>query len=60
LEWLNADDADPFPASVGKVVNWLQGFRPKDAIEFSYAEFPDVCPSGGVRLVQPSVADNRP
>jgi hypothetical protein len=58
LEWLNADDAAPFPDSISKVVNWLQSFEPKDGKEFSYAEFPDVCPSLGFRLVQPIVAAN--
>jgi hypothetical protein len=58
LEWLNADDGAPFPASISKVVNWLQSFQPKNAKEFSYTEFSDVCPSGGLRLVQPAVATN--
>ena len=59
LEWINADETAPFPESVGKVVNWLQNFQPNDAKEFSYAEFPDVCPFGVLRLLQPSIADNR-
>jgi hypothetical protein len=58
LEWLNADDAAPFPDSISKVVNWLQSFEPKDSKEFSYAEFLDVCPSLGFRRVQPTVAAN--
>jgi hypothetical protein len=58
LDWLNADNAAPFPASVSKVVNWVQSFQPKGSKEFSYTEFPDVCPSGGLRLVQPTVAAN--
>jgi hypothetical protein len=59
LEWLNADNTAPFPHSISKVVHWLQSFEPKDSKEFSYADFPNVCPSGGLRLVQPSVADNQ-
>ena len=58
LEWLNPDDAAPFPHSISKVVRWLKSFEPKDGQEFSYAEFSQVCPSGGMRLVQPSIADN--
>jgi hypothetical protein len=58
LQWLNADDADPFPAPIAKVVDWLQRFEPKDGKAFEYTEFPDVCPAGGLRLVQPAVADN--
>lgn len=59
MQWLNADGASPFPASMQKVVDWLKGFDPKDGREFEYADFPDVCPSGGLRLVQPPVAANR-
>ena len=59
LEWLNADDTAPFPHSISKVVHWLENFEPKDGKEFSIADFPDVCPSGGLRLLQPSVADNQ-
>ncbi|MGC2449199.1 MAG: hypothetical protein WA477_16235 [Candidatus Sulfotelmatobacter sp.] len=58
LEWLNADDAAPFPDSIAKVVNWLQNFQPKNGKEFSYTEFPNVCPSGGMRLIQPTIATN--
>jgi hypothetical protein len=59
LQWLNADGESPFPGSVGKVVDWLQHFQPKDGKPFLYAEFPDVCPTGGLRLVQPAVAENQ-
>ena len=59
LEWLNADNAAPFPDSIAKVVNWLQSFQPKNGKEFSYAEFPNVCPSGGMRLIQPTIAENQ-
>lgn len=58
LEWLNADNAAPFPDSIAKVVNWLQNFEPKNGKEFSYTEFSDVCPSGGMRLIQPTIATN--
>jgi hypothetical protein len=59
LEWLNPDDAAPFPYSISKVVRWLKSFEPKDVPEFSYTEFSQVCPSGGMRFVQPSIADNQ-
>ena len=59
LQWLNADGESPFPGSVAKVVDWLQRFQPVGGKSFLYAEFPDVCPTGGLRLVQPAVAENR-
>ncbi len=59
LQWLNADGESPFPVSVAKVVDWLQQFQPKDGKSFLYAEFPDVCPSSGLRLLQPTVAGNQ-
>ena len=58
LRWLTADGENPFPNPVTKVVDWLKGFNPKDGESFVYAEFPDVCPSGGLRFLQPSVATN--
>jgi hypothetical protein len=58
LQWLNADGESPFPASVFKLVDWLQSFQPKDGQSFEYAEYSDVCPAGGLRLLQPSVAEN--
>lgn len=58
LQWLNPDGESPFPASVSKLVDWLQRFQPKDGRSFEYTEYPDVCPAGGLRLLQPSVADN--
>jgi len=59
LQWLNADGENPFPVSVAKVVHWLTHFEPKDAKELEYVEHHDVCPSVGLRLLQPSVAENR-
>jgi hypothetical protein len=59
VEWLNADNTAPFPHSISKLVHWLQNFEPKDGKEFSDADFANVCPTGGLRLVQPSVADNQ-
>ena len=59
LQWLNADGESPFPASIDKLVSWMKNFHPKNARSFTYEEFPDVCPSPGLSLVQPSVADNQ-
>lgn len=58
LQWLNADGESPFPLPLQKIVDWLKGFGPKDWKEFEYAEFSGICPSGGLRLVQPTVAAN--
>jgi hypothetical protein len=58
LQWLNADGESPFPSSVVKVVDWLRHFEPKNGKAFEYAEYPDVCPGGGLRLVQPAIAEN--
>jgi hypothetical protein len=58
LQWLNADGENPFPVAVSKVVDWLKRFQPQDGKSFEYTEYPDVCPVGGLRLLQPSVADN--
>jgi hypothetical protein len=58
LQWLNADGERPFPGSVAKVVDWLKHFEPKDGKPFEYARYKDVCPSSGLRLVQPAVAAN--
>jgi hypothetical protein len=33
-------------------------FKPKDGNTFENSDYPDVCPSGGLRLLQPSVAEN--
>jgi hypothetical protein len=58
LQWLNADGESPFPDSVSKLVDWLQRFQPRDGKAFDYAEYPDVCPAVGLRLLQPAVAEN--
>jgi hypothetical protein len=59
LQWLNADGENPFPASVSKVVNWMKHFEPKDGKVFEYAEVSEVCPTAGMRLLHPAVADNQ-
>lgn len=58
LQWLNGDGENPFPASVSNVVEWIKRFEPTDGKSFEYTEYPDVCPAGGLRLLQPSVAEN--
>lgn len=58
VQWLNADGERPFPGPVSKVVNWLEHFEPTNGKIFEYAEFPDVCPIVGLRLLQPSEASN--
>ncbi len=58
LSWLNADGESPFPGFVAKVIYWLRHFEPTDGKPFVYAEYADVCPSSGLRLLQPSVAVN--
>jgi hypothetical protein len=56
--WLNADGETPFPSPVAKMVDWLKRFEPKNAKRFENTEFADVCPSGGLSLVQPSISEN--
>jgi hypothetical protein len=58
LQWLNADGESPFPAPVSVLVDWLKRFQPKDGKPFEYADYPDVCPTAGLRLLQPAVAEN--
>jgi len=58
LRMLNADGASPFPAPVAKIADWLKAFQPKDAKKSDDSEFSGTCPSVGVSLVQPPVAEN--
>jgi len=58
LYWIITDEEKPFPSPITKVVTWLKHFDPAGGIEFESADFPDVCPSGGLQLLQPSVAGN--
>ena len=58
LQWLNGDGESPFPGSVTKVVNWLKHFEPTDGKPLVSTDYSDVCPSGGLRLLHPSVAGN--
>jgi hypothetical protein len=58
LQWLNADGESPFPASVYTLADWLKRFQPKDGRPFEYADYPDVCPTVRLRLLQPAVAEN--
>jgi hypothetical protein len=57
LQWLNADGEKPFPESVAKVVDWLKHFTPTGAKPLD-EQYRDICPSVGLRLLQPSVATN--
>ena len=58
MQWLDADGESPFPGSVVKVIEWLRNFEPEGGKRFEYAEYPDVCPSGGLHLLQPTAAAN--
>lgn len=46
------------------VMQWLnpdregQRFQPNDGKSFDYAEYTDVCPTGGRRPLQPAIAEN--
>jgi hypothetical protein len=56
FHWVNANGEKPFPGSVTKLTNWLIEFEPRDATPFVYSEHLDICPSGGVRLLPPSLS----
>jgi len=58
LRWLNGDGEAPFPTPVVKVVDWMKRFEPRNAKRFENTELPDVCPSIGLSLVQPSISEN--
>ena len=53
VQWLEAEDTGPFPASIDRVIDWLLDFEPVHSKPFSYTEYPEVCPSGRIRPVQP-------
>jgi len=59
LQWLNPDGANPFPQPVSRVVAWLKSFKPAGATSFVESEFSNVCPTFGVRLLEPAVAANQ-
>lgn len=59
LQWLKADDESSFPATIEELVSWIRDFQAKNTSSFTSGEFPDVCPRGGISLVQPSVAANQ-
>lgn len=59
VQWLQSDEGTPFPVAVSNVVEWLQHFQPSDSERFDEAEYRDICPSGGLRYVQPTVAANQ-
>ncbi len=58
LQWLNTEGVGPFPNPVAQVVDWLKHFEPVEGKSFEYTDYPEVCPSSGLRLLQPSVAEN--
>jgi hypothetical protein len=58
LQWLTADRENPFPSPVVNVVDWLKHFEPTNGLQFEPTEFPEICPSGGLRMLQPSLAAN--
>jgi|SRR5579872_171927 len=60
LQWLDAEGANPFPEAVSKVVTWLKRFEPAYATPFDRAEYPNVCPSERLRLLEPSIAGKLP
>jgi hypothetical protein len=51
---LDADGESPFPEPARKIVDWLNHFEPKNAKTAADLEFGDVCPGGGLQLVQPA------
>ena len=58
LRWVNGDSENPFPESVSKIVDWLQSFQSANGQSFEHIDYPDVCLTGGLRPLRPSVADN--
>jgi hypothetical protein len=58
VQLLNADGGNPFPGAVNKIVDWLEHFQVRNGTILDDAESADVCPSVGLRLLQPSVATN--
>jgi hypothetical protein len=51
----NADDNNPFPASVQRLVKWLGQFKAEDAEPLNESEA-DVCPSATLQPTNPAVA----
>jgi hypothetical protein len=56
---LDADGESPFPEPARKIVDWLNHFEPKNAKTAAALEFRDVCPGGGLQLVQPAALSAR-
>ncbi len=58
LQWVNGDAGNPFPPSVSRLVDWIKRFQPDNGKTFEYTDYQDVCPTVGLRFLQPSVAGN--
>jgi len=59
VQWLNADDLNPFPVPMARVIDWMRTFELGQAKPVDDLEFSEVCPSVGLSFVQPSVATNK-
>lgn len=57
-DWVDPDHARPFPRPVEEIIDWLEGFQPRNAVPFEWRELSDwsVCPPPSVEDLQPSVA----
>jgi len=58
LQWLNPDNESPFPGPMAKVIDWMKDFQSQKAEFGGDLEILDVCPSVGLSLIRPSIADN--
>ena len=56
--WVDADHQSPFPKSLTKMVEWLQGFTTQAAAPFAWRELSDepICPPASEKPLQPTIA----